>query len=318
MTESESLLTYSAFVLLTAWAYHHPEVSRWLGPRGLYLILLGGAFPLVESLGVSLFSGDRIAFLVYVPLFHGIFFGVLVLAFISTLVGAWTGWLVGLRSFFVMGLGYLLMLLLALMTPSGVHLATPFSEFRYSLPFFPVGHPLLIALLVLILLALEGFRAWRRGFFGLGVALVLFYFLAGPLQYGLIRFQAGAEAGPNGIISVSPVGGFFSKWLVVLEEGGSYRFRRARIDLMAATPWVSVPRWNNEALTARMLGNPVINRFYFHIFSQPVLQVDQTGSQITLIMKELENQRPEVPGRRFYFETDINGRNRLYEVNRFN
>ena len=47
------------------------------------------------------------------------------------------------------------------------------------------------------------------------------------------------------------------------------------------------------------------------------METQAAGAQITLIMHELKDLFPPVPGRTFYYEADHDGRNRLYQVQRF-
>jgi hypothetical protein len=79
-----------------------------------------------------------------------------------------------------------------------------------------------------------------------------------------------------------------------------------------------VPRWNDEALFLKLLGDPVVNRFYFRVFRHPVVRLDVSGAQLTLLMEELVHPGSPASGPAFYVESDASGRKRFYQLQRFN
>ncbi len=200
----------------------------------------------------------------------------------------------------------------------GWPLLAPFATTRVLLPILPVGHPPLLVLLAVALLVLWLVPRTRSRLPSVAVVLSGVYLLAGAVQYGVVRYQAQALRQPRAALHVYPDNAWLTRWQVVLESPERYTLWRHRVHEPSFGEPRSLPRWNDQALTLKLLGDTVVRRYYFNVFRHPVVRVDVSGQQLTLLMHELEDQLPLVPGRTFYLESDLTGRNRFYQLQRFN
>lgn len=317
MTEFEALLHSAASILLLCVVFHHPRVAQFCGRWGLALMLTGSMIPLLDFAIFYFRADDRIDFLTQAPIFYGLFYGLILIGAVSVLTvflfDARTARFAGV----LLATGFLLHLLLALLTPQGAPLLAPFTAWRPRLPFFPGGHPLLVALLVLLLALLEGFPRFAKHIFRAGVTLLLLYFLAGAGQYGYISVQARTLAADGESVYVEPSNAWLTRWLVTVADDELYQVRQHGVDLVDFVPPDILPRWNNQGLTIRLLADRTVNRFYYQVFRHPVVRTEANGSRYTLIMQELKDQFPLVPGKTLYYETDAEGGNRFYQLQRF-
>lgn len=317
MTEVEALLHSAAAVLLLCLAFHHPRLAGRIGRWGFALMLAGSLIPLLDFAIFYFSAHDRIDFLTQPPVFYGVFNGLVLIGIVSGL----TAFLVNARAAVsvaaVLCAGYFLHLLLALLTPEGVPLLSPFSAWRPRLPFFTGGHPLLVALLVLVLVLVESFQRYSRITLRAGVLLLVLYILAGTGQFAYIALQARTLAAPGSSVYVEPSNAWLTRWLVTVADGEVYQVRRHGVNMPGFEQPEILPRWNDESLMIQLLADPTVNHFYYQVFRHPVVRTEADGAQYTLIMQELADQFPLVPGRTLYYESDAEGRNRFYQLQRF-
>lgn len=317
MTEIEALLHSAAAVLLLCLAFHHPTVKRRWGSQVFSLMLAGSLIPLLDY-GIFYFQAhDRIDFLSQPPIFYGLFYGSVLIGAIATLAIFLVNARAALRVAGALFAGYALHQCLALLTPEGVPLLEPFSAWRLRLPLFTGGHPLLLALLVLLLTLLEGFRRYSRYTLRLAVVLLLVYFTAGAGQFGYISLQARSLAAPGSSVYVEPGNAWLTRWLVTVADSEVYQVRLHGVDMAEFDQPEILPRWNDESLMIRMLADPTVNHFYYQVFRHPVVRTEASGSQYTLIMHELVDQFSLVPGKTLYYESDAESGNRFYQLQRF-
>jgi hypothetical protein len=322
MIERDLLLNATGAVLLAVLAWHHPALARHHGRWGLALFVAGALLPFVDTALYHAIAADRIDLLTRPPLLQAPLFGLLGIGVLALLAGVAApprlGWAVALRLALGVGAGYAAHIALSVLTPVGWPLWAPFSLARASLPILPGGHPpLLLALLVGLALAEALPR--RRPWIATGAAaLAGVYVLTGALQYTIVAVRARALATPAAQVHVYPDGDWLLRWQVVLEAPERYELSRHRVLARPRPEPRVMPRWNDQAVFLKLLGDPVVNRFYFRVFHHPVVRLDVSGSQITLLMQELQDQSPLVPGPTFYLESDLSGRNRFYQLQRFN
>jgi hypothetical protein len=318
MIERDVLMNGSAALLLAVLAWHHPGLVRRCGRWGLALVAAGALLPFVDSGLNHALAVDRIDLLTRPPLMQAPLFALAAIAALATLLA----FALSLRAAAAVALGlaagYALHAALALLTPLGWPLGAPFSEARTALPILPEGHlPLLLALLCALALA-EARPRWRRWLAPAGAALAGLYLLAGAVQFGIVTARVRALARPDAPVHVYPDGNWLARWLVVSEGPERYELSRPHAFSEPLPEPKVLPRWNDQALFLKLLGDPVVNRFYFRVFHHPVVRLDVSGQQITLLMQEVEHQSPLVPGPTFYLESDLSGRNRFYQLQRFN
>ena len=317
MTEIEALLHTAVAVLLLCLAFHHPTLAQRMGQWGFGLMLAGSLIPLLDYVIFYFRAHDRIDFLTQLPVFYGLFNGLILIGAISLL----TVFLADARAArgvaAALSAGYLLHLSLALLTPEGAPLLAPFTAWRPRLPFFTGGHPLLLALLVLLLVLLEGFRRYSQYTLRAAAGLLVLYFLAGAGQFGYIAVQARSLAAPGSSVYVEPGNAWLTRWLVTVADDEVYQVRRHGVDLVEFGQPEILPRWNDESLMIRLLADRTVNHFYYQVFRHPVVRMEANDSKYTLIMQELLDQFPLVPGRTLYYESDSEGRNRFYQLQRF-
>jgi hypothetical protein len=216
-----------------------------------------------------------------------------------------------------MSTGYLLHIGLALVTPEGVPLLAPYSQQRFSFPVFSSGHILLLTILFLMVVGLEVAGRWRKWWLRSAMVFFSLYIAVGLVQYAVISVRAQPLAGNAGEVSVEPANVWLSRWLVTVALGDEYLTLRYGLDLGALTGGETIERWNDETMLVRMLGDPVTRNFYYHVFRHPVVHTSTSGGKSTLVIQELEDQEPPVPGRTFSLELDHAGGGRLYRVARF-
>jgi hypothetical protein len=317
MTESEVLLHAAAAVLLLCLAYHHPGWSRRLGRGGFAVMICGALVPVLDLLLFYVRAGDRIDFLTQDPFFSAPFYGALLIGAAAFLVAFVAGTGFAARLFVLLAAGYLLHLALAALTPVGASLLYPFLPGRHGLSLFYAGHSLLVGLLVVILLLLEGLPRFRRLTAGAAMLLLGVYVLAGAGQFIFVTVSARHLTPPGARLSVQPATPWLHRWLVTVTEPRTYRVRRHGIDMGTFEAPEDLERWNDEGLMTHLLGDPTVARFYHQVFRHPVARLESTDLRVTLIMQEAGDLAPPVPGRTFYFEVDHEGRNRFYQVQRF-
>ncbi len=311
-----SLFHSAVAVLLASLIFHHPSVAARLRRPGLALIMVGSLIPLLDYVVFYFRSQESITFFIQDPIFSGLYYGLLLLAVLAALTGPLAGWRRAAPTFVFLSLGYGLHQALCVLTPLGAPLLMPFTARRLEVPIFPAGHPLLLAVLILSLVSMEAMPRFKRFFFRCGVSLVVLYGLAGGGQFTYIAFQARALAPEEGRVFIEPADFWLTKWLVIAAGEESYRLRQHHVGLRKFADPLVIPNWNNGALMIQALGNPVVNRYYTRVFRHPVVQLDSSGSQFTLTMRELKHLGPVLPGRRFYFAMDLDGAGRLYKWRR--
>jgi hypothetical protein len=318
MLERDLLLNGTAAILLACLAWLHATLARRLGRPGLVLVVAGALLPLATLLVSQLTTQDRIAQLSRAPLYEAPLVTLGALAVVAVLVGFATAPGVAARLGLGLALGYALYVLLAVLTPLGWPLLAPFSPLRVALPILPAGHLPLLVLGFAALALGEGLPRLRRWAAPVAAALAAVYLLAGAVQFAVVSARTRGLATADTTVSVAPDGDWLTHWQVVSEGPERYELRRV-VAFAAAWPEPrTLPRWNDEPLFLKLLGDPVVNGFYFRVFHHPVVRLDVSGAQITLLMQELEDQSPTVPGPTFYLESDLSGRNRFYQLQRFN
>ncbi len=317
MIESEMLLNSAAGLLLVGLVWRHPAARAWLGRRTPALMAAGTLIPLLDLVVLLPLVVDRLELLSRPPLFRSPAVAAALIAALAWLTSQWRDLAAARRVALGLAGGYALHTAMALLTPAGVPLLAPWSAARVSLPVFPVGHPPLLVLLGAALLV-QG-RVSRRFPWGRNLALGLtgLYLVAGTGQFAVVSLRAAGLGGEGAAVHVYPDGNWLLGWQVVEERDASYRFRRHRVLDADFGPGVVQARWNDQARFLTLLGDPVVTRFYYRVFRHPVARVDASGGQVTLLIQELEDLHPRVPGRTFSLERDLDGQNRLYQLLRF-
>ncbi|MEE8396202.1 MAG: hypothetical protein V3S29_09120 [bacterium] len=321
MSQSDAFFHAAASVLLLCLAFHHPRLAHFARRSGLVMAIGGALLPLADFGLFYLRSADRIAFLTQPHLFYGVVFG---FGLIATLAGVWVflaGAGGGGRVLLFFGAGYFVHLGLAALTPSGVPLGEPLAAGRVALPAFGAGHGLLLGVLAFALLCLELLPRRRRALYPAALVLVGAYFVVGFAQYAVISRRV-ADLAQNNVagpvrVTVEATGGWPARWLVTVADGKDYSVQRHGFDLEKLGAGEEIARWNNETLLVRLLGDPIVEHFFFQVFRHPVVRTATTGEGTTLVMEELEDQASPAAGRTFFLELDQDGRNRLYRVARF-
>ena len=317
MTEREYLITAIAGLLIIALFRHHPRLHSRLGASGLLMMSAGLLIPLLDPLLGYFQATDRIEFLALPPRLGGLLYGLAFIGGTAILAGCAAGSAWAARTIKFMLLGFLLHQGLLAMTPSGAPLFEPFHPYRLSLPVFPNGHPVLIGVLVVGLIVLEIWRNRTRQVWGVLVGLCIFYVLLGVGAFSSLAYKTKVLQGPGKLVHVYPGNVWMTEWEIIEEEPERYLFHRMNIWEEDIPPPVVMERWNDRALMVRLLSDPVVRRFQNQVFRHPVVQVETTSNQVTLMMQEVENLSPMVPGRTFSLESDLVGRDRYYQVQRF-
>jgi len=317
MTERIMLLTATTAILAVLLAYNQPRVGRRLGRGGLLCVLAGTLTPLLDYPLLLMRSADRIEYLAQPRLFHGLFGALLLLGGVAVLIAMLHGSRHALRSLGLALYGLALYDLLLALTPAGAPLLEPFSPYRVALPVFPAGHLLPLLILAAALVLNELARRWRRAVMWSAAGMLVAYVAAGTGQYVFLRIQGAMLAPPERAVSVAPDGAWLSRWIVVVRDDNTYRPYRYDLWEGDLRPAESVARWNDEARMLRLLDDPIVYRFFHYRFDHPVARVDVSDSQLSLIVQELRDQSPPVPGRTLYFETDGERGERVYRLQRF-
>ena len=318
MIERDLMLDGSAAIVLAVLAWHVPGVARRFGRGGLALFVAGVLLPFLDPGLFHLLAVDRIELLSRPPLVQAPLLALGLIAALAVLVACAATPRRALAVALGLGAGYALHALLALLTPVGWPLLAPFSGARVMLPILPAGHLVLLGVAFAGLVLAEALPRWRRGLVVGTLVLAGAYGLAGAVQYAILTARVQPLASADAQVQVYPDGNSLARWEVVLEGPQRYELRRARALTQPLPEPRVLPRWNDEALFLKLLGDPVVSRFYFRVFHHPVVRLDVSGAQITLLMQELEDQSPLVPGPTFYLESDLSGRNRFYQLQRFN
>jgi hypothetical protein len=292
-------------------------VRARFGRPGFLRVVLGSLLPLLDPALHNLLSVDRIEALTRPPLFTAPLLALTGIAALTALAAFLVPPRRALRLGLGLGAGYLLFGALAVLTPLGMPLLAPVSQVRLALPLLPTSHPPLLLGLFAALLVLEGLPSLRRWVWPGAAGLAVVYLLAGAAQYAVIAAGLGREGAPAGRVQIYPDGPWLTSWQVVVESPDAYALKRTRLGGKPADGFRSLPRWNDQALFLKLLGDPVVYRLYYRVFRHPVVRLEVSGAQITLLMQELQNQTPLVPGPTFYLETDLTGRNRFYQLQRF-
>ncbi|MCH9045339.1 MAG: hypothetical protein IIA40_04450 [SAR324 cluster bacterium] len=317
MIEREILLNSATAILLACLLWHHGAISRRYGRTGFLLVVIGSLIPLLDPAVYHVLAEDRIDFLTRPPRFAAPMFGVLLIVSVGVLAAFVTGARRAAQLALGLTAGYALYTLLALLTPVGAPLMAPLWARRVALALLPAGHPAILLLLFAALLSMECAPRWKRWLWPSSTALLVLYGLAGGAHYGLVTHRAAVLDSRSGHTWVYPENIWLTRWQSVRTSGEQYELRHYGLGGAAISEPEVLPRWNDEALFLKLLGDPVVFRFYFHVFRHPVVRLDTSGTQITLLMQELTDQLPLVPGRTFYLEGDLSGRNRFYQLQRF-
>ncbi|HKI96967.1 MAG TPA: hypothetical protein VKB51_00700 [bacterium] len=317
MIERDLLLNSTAAILLGTLAWHYPALRRSWGRRGFALYVLGTLLPFLDTAVQHVTTDDRIGFLSAQPLFQAPLYGLALIGALAVLVGFALSPRPALAMALGLGAGYAAHVVLSLLTPAGWPLLAPWTAERIALPILPAGHVLLLLVLFPLLIATEALPRWRRWIAPAAGVLAGAYLLAGAVQWGIVTYRVRGLATPETTVGVYPAGPWLARWLVVEEGPERYQLRRmyALTDPLPGPE--TMPRWNDEPLFLKLLGDPVVSRFYFRVFHHPVVRLDVSGAQITLLMQEVQDQTPLVPGPTFYLESDLSGRNRFYQLQRF-
>ena len=215
--------------------------------------------------------------------------------------------------------GYGIQLSLNFLTPVGVPLLAPFSDLKFSFPFFPIGHPPLVVFLLVALLFEPLFsRRFKWSWYPVaGLACV--YFIAGSVQFTLIKWEAAnLPLEKGGEFHVYPGDRWLTKWRVVAENEETYQIYQRGVfqDRFQGGP--KIPRWDNQSHLLNLLGDPIVNRFYYRVFRHPVSKITITGSQLKLSIQELEDEKSQSKARVFFLESNLNGQNRSILLENFN
>lgn len=317
MTEREYLLTAAVALLLVGLLRHYAPAYRRMGLGGCRLMVAGILLPLLDPLVAFAVSPDRIAFLAHPPFLGAPLHGLALIAAMCVLAAFVQPARTVRRMALWLTAGYALHLGLRLVTPAGVPLLAPYGADVVRLPLLPVGHPLLLGLLVTGLVAVEALRRLRPWLVPALLALCVVYLVVGAAAAGVVRWQVRGLGTPDGTVHVYPGNAWLTHWLVVWEGPDAYRFRRYSLLSRTLPEPTRVARWNDQPQLLRLLSDPVVRRFYYAVFRHPVVRIDVVGSEVTLLMQEAADLVPPVPGRTFYLETDLRGSERFYQLQRF-
>jgi hypothetical protein len=304
-------------VLIVLLARREPRLAARLGARDWRLLIAGALLPLGDYLGAALLAPDSIEFLIRSRWLHSVLDGGLVIA-AGGLLGAFLiGWRRALAGALVVALGWAFHLALDAVTEAGIWIGPAGGSARLDWPAFAAGHMPLVAALTLAWLAprIWGGRApfWRAGAW----AITALYFGGGALQFAVVFQRAAGLARPGEAWDVTPADSWRAQWRLVLTDGGLYRVGELGPFGEPRDEPSPVPRWNDQPRLLGLLADPMVRRYYFQVFRHPVTQVDETSARITLMMREASDVDAGSPGATFTFETDLDGRDRLYRVERF-
>ena len=318
MIERELILNAATSLLLLCLIWRHPFIARRLRPAIFGYAVAGALLPLLDLVIFNPLLAGRLDFLNRPPLFSAPVFGA---AFIFSV--AWlAGQLIPTRQSVTMalgwGMGYAVQLSINLLTPVGAPLLAPFSDLRFSFPFYPIGHPPLLVFLLLALMIQPWFSKRFKWSWYPVAGLTCLYFLAGPVQHTMMKWKAATlPLGKGGEFHVYPGDRWLTNWRVVVEDENTYQIFQRGIfqDRFQAGP--KIPRWNNQSHLLTLLGDPVVRRLYYGVFRHPVAEITITGSRLKLSILELEDEKSRSKARGFFLERNLNGNNRSIHFKNF-
>jgi membrane-bound metal-dependent hydrolase YbcI (DUF457 family) len=317
MAESRMLLTATVALLVLAWGLHWPALTRRIPRPAWWLAGAGTLLPLLDPVASRLSLEDQIAALTRTPLFAGPLPSLGLIAALALAVGIWQGARPGAQALAALTAGLVLHLAPTALTPWGVPMLAPFSPARFGWPVLPQSHALAIPLLAGGAIAHELWPSrgrWLRWSALAGVTLYAAVAVGGFL-WAAARVPPPADAiAPR---SIEPAGIWPVAWLIIDRAPGSFAVTRVRLGEPEAGQPERIARWNDEPLFLSTLGDPVVYRLYARAFLHPVAELTTSGSQTTLTVQELAHQVAGSAGPRFVLESDLDGRNRLYRLERF-
>jgi len=306
--------TAAAIVL---WARREPLWRARFRPRTSRLVIAGALLPLLDYLVAAVFAPDSIEFITRARWMHSVPLGALLLAGAVLLAAFVEGFRRALTAVFALAAGWALHLSLDTLTPAGIWLGLPERPAPFDWPAFAHGHWPLLALLLIAFATVRARPAWARGTRGAAWALIAVYFAGGIAQFGVVSVRAAALARPERAWDVVPQGVWRARWLLVITDDAEHRIGELGAWGGVIAEPSPVARGNDEARLLALLADPVVRRFYFRVFRHPVTQVDESPIQLTLTMREASDLDAGEPGATFTFETDLDGRERVYHVDRF-
>lgn len=319
MIERELILNATTSLLLLCLIWRNPFIARRLNPAFFGYAVAGALLPLLDLAIFNPLLADRLDFLSRPHLFSAPVYGGAFIFCVSWLAGQ----LMPPRQAVMMalgwGVGYAIQLSINLMTVAGVPLLAPFSDLKFSFPFYPIGHPpLLVFLLIALTIELLLSRRFKWGWYPVaGLALVLL--LAGPVEHTTMKWNAAAlplKAG--GEFHVYPGDRWLTRWRVVVEEEDFYQIYRRGIFQDRFQGGSKIPRWNDQPNLINLLGDPMVHRLYYRVFRHPVAKITINGSQLKLSIQELQDKQSEGKARGFFLESNLNGQNRSMRLENFN
>lgn len=318
MIERELILNATTALLLLCLIWRHPFIARRLRPAVFGYAVAGALLPLLDLAIFNPFLTDRLDFLNRPHLFSAPLFGGAFIFSVAWLVGQ----LIPSRQAVTMalgwGMGYAVQLSINLLTPVGVPLLAPFSDLRFSFPFYPIGHPpLLVFLLIALMIEPMFSKRFKWSWYPVaGLALVLL--LAGPVQHTMMKWNAATlPLGKGGEFHVYPGDRWLTNWRVVVEHENFYQIYQRGIFQDRFQGGSKISRWNNQLHLLNLLGDPVVHRLYYRVFRHPVAEITITGSQLKLSIRELEDKESQSKARGFFLESDLNGQNRSIRLENF-
>ena len=316
MAESRILFTATAALLVLAWGLHWPGLTRRIPRPAWWLAGAGTLLPLLDPLLSRLSLEDQIAALTRTPLFAGPLPSLGLIALVALAVSIWQAGRPAARVLGALTAGLAIHLALRALTPWGVPVLAPFSPARYGWPVLPQSHALAIPLLGAAVMAHELWpgRGWLRWSALAGVTLYVALALGGWLWAAARVPRPGDAVAPR---SIEPDGIWPVAWLIIDRAPWSFEVARVRLGEPEAGKPVRIPRWNDEPLFLAKLGDPVVYRLYARAFLHPVAELSTSGSQTTLTVEELAYNVAGSDGPSFVLESDLDGRNRLYRLERF-
>lgn len=307
-----------AAVLLVLWARREPAWQARFGKREASLAIAGALLPLLDDLMAALFAPDWIEFLTRTRWMHSVPMGALSITAASLLAAFATGFRRAASALLWIAAGWSGHLALDLLTPSGIELGVPEDPAPFDWPAFAAGHGALILLLAVALVAIHVKPAWFRWTRLAAWSLLGAYLAGGVVQFAVVYGRAAALAQAGHGFDVVPDSIWRTRWRVVLTGGSQHEVGELSFWGGTLTEPSPLPRGNDEARLLTLLADPVVRRFYFRVFRNPVAQVDETPAQVSLTLREASDLDAGKPGAAFMFETGLDGRERVYHVERFN
>ncbi|MDH5752722.1 MAG: metal-dependent hydrolase [Deltaproteobacteria bacterium] len=317
MTELEYLLTTLAAVLIVAVMRHWRPLAGWLDRPGFLLAMTGACIGLLDPALGFMLAPDRIAMLARPPVFAGGLAGLMLIAAVALLAGFTVGGRRALKAAGLLAGGYALFLILSLFSVAGVPLLEPFSDYQVRIPIFPTGYILLIALLAVGLVSIELWNKKQPRVFPVVAVFIGLYFVLAVVVANIANIKGSGLEGPGLRVNVYPGNIWHTHWILVTTRGDQYELRRYDLFGPGLTPPAVIRRWNDEPMLIRLLSDPVVGYFYWRMFNNPVVNIENTNTQISLMIQEAHSLVPMVPGKTFILESDLRGRNRYYQLQRF-